>query len=640
MMRAVKRAASLLLIISVLMSLLSVAASAVDTVTLIQKDDRGQEDTTVVYTAGGEWNCLVFKQSTGAVVWTAEPVEDTDSLWAALQAGDPSLANSVEQHAFTTESAFSFADFFSGNPYSHTDISIDLSAGTVTVTGALSHLDFFQIPGETPEGPEDPTPASATLGGTKIVSVSGEGAAPTEVFTFVLTGTDGAQVDTATCTGAGNFTFAPITYTEAGTYTYAITEQKGSAANWTYDAASYTATVTVSEDAEGALTADVAYVRDGETADIAAFTNTYTVPELPDGPSVQATLGGTKIVSVSGEGAAPTEVFTFVLTGTDGAQVDTATCTGAGNFTFAPITYTEASTYTYTITEQKGSAANWTYDAASYTATVTVSEDAEGALTADVAYARDGETADIAAFANTYTVPELPDEPFVQATLGGTKTVSVSGQGTAPSETFTFLLTAANGTQVDTASCTGAGNFTFDVLTYTEAGTYTYTITEQKGSAANWTYDEASYTATVTVSEDTKGNLTADVAYALDGAAAGIAAFTNTYTVTTPPVDPPVIPPDTPTPTPEEPETPPEEIEEPDVPMGELPEEPGEEIEEPDVPMGELPEESTEEIEEPDVPLGEAPKTGDWSGLWLALSGLSGLSLAGLGFTSKKRDEE
>ena len=350
MIQKMKKAASLLLVISVLMSLLSVAASAVDTVTLIQKDNRGQEDTTVVYTAEGEWNCLVFKQATGAVVWTAEPVEDETSLWAALQAEDPSLANSVDQYAFTTATYFSLGNFLSGNPYSHTDIVIDLSAGTVTVTGALSHLDFFQIPGDTPpEEPGDPTPASATLGGTKIVSVSGE--------------------------------------------------------------------------------------------------------------------------------------------------------------------------------------------------------------------------------------------------------------GTAPAESFTFVLTTADGTLVDTATCTGAGSFTFDALTYTQAGTYTYTITEQAGSAANWTYDNASYTATVTVS-DVEGTLTADVAYARDGADADLAAFTNTYTVPTPPVDPPIIPPDTPNPTPEEPETPPEEI------------------------------------EEPDVPLGEAPKTGDWSSLWLALSGLSGLSLAGLGLTGKKRDEE
>ena len=476
MMRKIKKAASLLMVISVLMSLLSVAASAVDTVTLIKKDDSGQDGVEVVYTAEGEWNCLVFKQATGAVVWTADAVEDEASLWAALQEKDPSLANSVDQYAFTTATYFSLGNFLSGNPYSHTGIVIDLTAGTVTVTGSLSHLDFFQIPGDTPpEEPGDPTPASATLGGTKIVSVSGEGAAPDEVFTFVLTDADGAQVDTATCTGAGDFTFDALTYTEAGTYTYTITEQAGSAANWTYDNASYTATVTVS--------------------------------------------------------------------------------------------------------------------------------DVEGALTADVVYAQSGESVAAAAFTNTYTVPQLPDEPFVQATLGGTKAVSVSGEGTAPSEVFTFVLTDADGAQVDTATCTGAGDFTFDALTYTEAGTYTYTITEQAGSAANWTYDNASYTATVTVS-DVEGTLTADVAYARDGADADLAAFTNTYTVPTPPVDPPIIPPDTPNPTPEEPETPPEEI------------------------------------EEPDVPLGEAPKTGDWSSLWLALSGLSGLSLAGLGLTGKKRDEE
>ena len=75
------------------------------------------------------------------------------------------------------------------------------------------------------------------------------------------------------------------------------------------------------------------------------------------------------------------------------------------------------------------------------------------------------------------------------------------------------------------------------------------------------------------------------------------------------------------------------DLEDPDVPQGELPDEPGTDLEDPDVPMGELPDE--------DVPKADAPETGDISGLWLALSALSGTGLAGVTLLGrKKRDEE
>ena len=37
------------------------------------------------------------------------------------------------------------------------------------------------------------------------------------------------------------------------------------------------------------------------------------------------------------------------------------------------------------------------------------------------------------------------------------------------------------------------------------------------------------------------------------------------------------------------------------------------------------------------VPLGMLPKTGDWSGIWYLLAGMSGLGLAGASFRNRKR---
>jgi len=58
-----------------------------------------------------------------------------------------------------------------------------------------------------------------------------------------------------------------------------------------------------------------------------------------------------------------------------------------------------------------------------------------------------------------------------------------------------------------------------------------------------------------------------------------------------------------------------------------------------DVPLSELPEESASEAELPDepAPLADVPKTGDLSGLWLAMGTLSGLGLAGASL--RKRED-
>ena len=72
---------------------------------------------------------------------------------------------------------------------------------------------------------------------------------------------------------------------------------------------------------------------------------------------------------------------------------------------------------------------------------------------------------------------------------------------------------------------------------------------------------------------------------------------------------------------------------------------PGTEIPDPDVPTGDQPDTPVEpdqpvDIDDPDVPLSEAPKTGDLLGLWLALTGISGMGLAGMRLTGRKKEQE
>lgn len=109
-------------------------------------------------------------------------------------------------------------------------------------------------------------------------------------------------------------------------------------------------------------------------------------------------------------------------------------------------------------------------------------------------------------------------------------------QGTpAAAASFTFTLQAvtegapmpANG---GTLTITGAGNGSFGVITYTVPGTWEYTVSETKGTAAGYTYDPAVYHVTVTVTDE-QGKLKAVSSVRTSaGIPLDTITFTNTYT--------------------------------------------------------------------------------------------------------------
>ena len=106
-------------------------------------------------------------------------------------------------------------------------------------------------------------------------------------------------------------------------------------------------------------------------------------------------------------------------------------------------------------------------------------------------------------------------------------------------EEFTFNLTAADGApepEKKSVKNGADGKFSFGTITFTKAGTYTYTISEQKGTEANVTYDETIFTVTIKVTEDAEnGTLTvSEPEYTAEKnnvrtEKEGI-SFTNTYT--------------------------------------------------------------------------------------------------------------
>ena len=357
-------------------------------------------------------------------------------------------------------------------------------------------------------------------------------------FEFVLKEGDNT-LETAKNKANGTVTFKELTYTEEGTHTYTITENQGTDTSINYSKQMITATVEVKKENDK-LVATVTY-SGGDTEKGDTFTNTKT-PPTPVPPTVKPTTAqfkAKKVLAINGSSDRTLKAneFTFLLKDQNGTLVDTKTNGENGDILFNPVTFNEAGTFTYTIVEQKPATPESaiTYDETVHTVTVTVTKDENGQLNADVQY--DGKK-DTPTFTNTYT-PPTPVPPTVKPTSAqfkAKKVLSINGSSdrTLKANEFTFLLKDQNGTLVDTKTNGENGDILFNPVTFNEAGTFTYTIVEQKPATPESaiTYDETVHTVTVTVTKDENGQLNANVQY--DGKK-DTPTFTNTYTPPTPP---------------------------------------------------------------------------------------------------------
>ena len=296
--------------------------------------------------------------------------------------------------------------------------------------------------------------------------------------------------------------FGTIAYTEedAGKeYTYTVKEEAGNIAGVTYDSGAHTVTVTVTDNGDGTITADPEY-SDGEGL---VLTNEYNTG------SVEAGFGVTK--NLTGRALAENE-FSFLLKGASGVTLQTKTNDAAGNVTFDKIKFEADGTYTYTITEEKGDADSITYDTHIVNVTVTVTDDGNGNLTADVKY--DGATT----FENTY---EAKGSVVLEARK------ILTGKELAADQ-FTFELKAADGTVLDTQKNAADGKVTFKAIEYDQddmnPGEFTYTISEVNDGQAGITYAGNVETIKVTLEDDGKGTITATA----DKTGAAV-TFENTY---------------------------------------------------------------------------------------------------------------
>ena len=307
-------------------------------------------------------------------------------------------------------------------------------------------------------------------------------------------------VETVTNDADGNINFAELTFDKAGTYSYHIVEKKANTTEKgvTYDANPVGVTVTVTADAEGKLSAAVAYENDDKT-----FENTYAAEKTP------ALIEVTKVLTGR---ALKADEFEFVLKNdADGSEVQKVKNTADGKVAFAPIEYTAAGTYKYTIIETNAGQTidGVTYDSLEVKVTVEVTDDGEGKLTANVTYPADKE------FNNSYGASKTPAPLAVKKTLTGRE---------LKADEFEFTLTDQDGNVKETVKNDKDGNVKFSALSFDKAGTFTYKIAEKAGTATGITYDTKTITATVTVTDNGKGVLEATVSYDDEK------AFENTYT--------------------------------------------------------------------------------------------------------------
>lgn len=377
--------------------------------------------------------------------------------------------------------------------------------------GTMTFANSYQ-PGQT----------SYQISGTKVLKNADPATTRTPAdgeFTFALIDVATGQVIDRTTNVGKAFTFKAISYTATGSHEYQVKEIAGQDATITYSDAVLDVTVSVTDDGSGQLIATA-----NKTAADLTFTNTYTPT------ATTATITGTK--ALTGRDLAEGE-FSFDLKDADGNVVQTVQNGADGTFGFAPLQLDKVGTYVYTVSERAGATANGvTYDTTVFTATVTVTENAEThALEAQVAYSKGGKAADAVAFSNSYA------PAATEVKLGASKVLS--GEDLKEGQ-FSFQLKDADGKVLQTAKNAADGTVGFEAISYDKPGTYAYSISEVDDGQKNVTYDAAEHRVTVTVTDDGAGHLVATVTY--DGDVAPV--FKNTYTPpTTPPMEPPANPP-------------------------------------------------------------------------------------------------
>lgn len=398
--------------------------------------------------------------------------------------------------------------------------------------------------------------ATVDLAGTKTLALGQAGLGLTQgdiagKYTFKIEPLNGAPapvdasgktVTEATNDAAGNVELGHVTFKQPSdlddveidrdglrtkTFAYRVSES-GSVDGVVNDAtATRTFTVKVVEDTNAGTLAAEVLPAEGTPEGKGAFefTNTYVVSPTPssvaDRIAVSKKLKGRDLVEGEFE-------FQLVEIATDGSESIAATGKNAADGTVAlsPVTYTAPGTHSYELREVAGTAGGVTYDRATYRVRTTVTDAGNGMLTVrhELADAEGNPTGgDSVTFTNGYEAAPVTLKLGAAKVLKGAELKA--GQ-------FSFELKSRDGKVMSIAKNAADGSVTFDALTFKQAGTYTFTVSEVDDGQAHVTYDKAVHKIVVTVGDEaadgTKtGYLSAKVSY--EGDANVPPVFTNSY---------------------------------------------------------------------------------------------------------------
>lgn len=398
--------------------------------------------------------------------------------------------------------------------------------------------------------------ATVDLAGTKTLALGQAGLGLTQAdiegkYTFKIEPLDGAPapadasgktVTEAVNDAAGNVELGSVTFRQprdlddveidgdglrTKTFAYRVSES-GSVDGVTNDAvASRTFTVKVVEDTNTGTLAAKVLPAEGTPEGKGAFefTNTYGVDPAPSSVTDQIKVNK----KLKGRDLAEDEFeFQLIEISADGSESVAAMGKNAADGTVAlnPITYTAPGTHSYELREVAGTAGGVTYDRAAYRVRTTVTDAGNGTLTVkhELTDAEGNPTGDDSVtFTNGYKAAPVTLKLGAAKVLKGAELKA--GQ-------FSFELKGRDGKVMSTAKNAADGSVTFGALTFKQAGTYTFTVSEVDDGQAHVTYDRAVRKIVVTVSDEAAdgsktGYLSAKVSY--EGDADVPPVFTNSY---------------------------------------------------------------------------------------------------------------
>ena len=386
-------------------------------------------------------------------------------------------------------------------------------------------------------------------------------------FSFTITQTEsdfttavsGGLNKTVTNDETGLIRFPDVTFDREETRYYVIREVNGGQTidGVTYDATEYQVAITASDNQQGALVlvTDIRSktVEEGEQGSVEVitpvssilFSNTYAA----DGEA-SLVLNGTKTLNGA---TLENGKFTFELYKTEAdfaiSGNPVASAVNGGDAYSIRLDYTEediGKTYYYVLREKNAGQTvdGVTYDNASYRVTVEVKDNGKGGVELVVTTDQSQSTAGTVTTVTGLNFTNRYETKAATVQIGGKKTLT--GKALKP-DAFTFRLYETDATfayegKTPVEKKNGVtGEFAFDELQFTSAGTYYFVVVEENGGKTvdKITYSDAIYKITVAVADDGKGNLiptvtcdNAAVQIQADGTVATVSgvSFTNVYT--------------------------------------------------------------------------------------------------------------